>query len=100
MSRYRGIDRLNDEDGTVYVSNAIYPSIPKSEDDIYVIGSVGDRYDTLAQQFYQDASLWWIIASSNNEQHASLNVTPGKQIRIPADKNQALRLFEEVNRTR
>ena len=75
MSRYRGIDRFNDEDGTVYVSNAIYPSIPKSEDDIYVIGSVGDRY-------------------------ASLNVTPGKQIRIPADKNQALRLFEEVNRTR
>ena len=42
-----------------------YPKIPRSEDDIYVITTIGDRYDTLAFQYYQDSSLWWVIANAN-----------------------------------
>jgi len=51
-------------------------------------------------QFYKDSSLWWIIAAANNHQRASLVPTPGIQLRIPADKTQAIRLYNEVNSTR
>lgn len=100
MKRYKNIQQTKTESGTKIISNAIYPSIPESENDTYIIATAGDRYDTLAQQFYNDSSLWWIIASSNNHQKASLVPTPGKQLRIPYDKNQALSLFNQVNRSR
>lgn len=98
--RYKNIQILSNEEGRGYRSNPIYPSLPPSEDDIYVQTTIGDRYDTLALQFYKDTSLWWIIAAANNHQKASLVTTPGIQLRIPADKTEALRLFKEVNSTR
>ena len=100
MNRYTKIDIFRTEEGKQYYTNPIYPFIPESEDDIYMIAGFSDRYDILAQQFYNDASLWWIIASSNNHQKASLIPTPGKQIRIPADKDLALELFNQVNKSR
>ena len=100
MNRYDTVDKYKTEEGKTYYTNPIYPFIPESEDDIYIIAGVSDRYDVLALEFYNDSSLWWIIASSNNHQRASLNATPGKQLRIPADKALALRLFEEVNKSR
>lgn len=100
MSRYNNIDSSITERGVRYRSNPIYPSIPPTEDDIYIITSIGDRYDTLALQFYKDSSLWWIIAAANNHQRASLAVTPGVQLRIPADKSNAIKLYNEVNSTR
>lgn len=100
MSRYTDIESVVTEKGTRYRSNPIYPSIPPTEDDIYIITTIGDRYDTLALQFYKDSSLWWVIASANNHQRASLAVTPGVQLRIPADKAEAIRLYNEVNSTR
>tara|TARA_R100001509_G_C4707741_1_gene162230 strand:+ start:209 stop:511 length:303 start_codon:yes stop_codon:yes gene_type:complete len=100
MNRYTKIDRFRTEEGKKYYTNPIYPFIPESEDDVYMIAGISDRYDILAQEFYNDASLWWIIAASNNHQKASLIATPGKQIRIPADKDLALELFNQVNKSR
>lgn len=100
MSRYKGIDSKSTESGRRYRSNPIYPAIPPTEDDIYIVTTIGDRYDTLALQFYKDSSLWWIIAAANNHQRASLSVTPGVQLRIPADKSNAIELYNEVNSTR
>ena len=98
--RYKTIDINKTETGTRYIQNAIYPKIPESDKDFYVIATAGDRYDTLASQFYQDQSLWWIIASANNSSGGTFIPTPGEQIRIPADVENALTLFEQVNRTR
>jgi hypothetical protein len=46
----------------------------------------GDRYDLLAQTYYNDSSLWWIIALSNLNNTAADSLYPnvGEQIRIPA----------------
>ena len=98
MSRYTNIELNKTEEGKLFKSNALYPNIPVTEDDIYVIATAGDRYDTLARQFYKDPSLWWIIAYANNHQRASLVVTPGVQLRIPADKSQAIELYQELNK--
>jgi len=97
MSRYTNINISKSDNGRLYRKNAIYPNIPVTEDDIYVISTAGDRYDTLARQFYRDSSLWWIIAYANNHQRASLAVTPGVQLRIPADKNLAIELYQALN---
>ena len=98
MSRYKNISLNKTESGTVLRKNALYPNLPVSEDDIYVIATAGDRYDTLAKQFYRDPSLWWVIAYANNHQRASLVVTPGVQLRIPANKALALQLYQELNK--
>lgn len=100
MSRYREIDTLKNSEGVRFRRNVIYPEIPATEDDIYLMTSVGDRYDTLALQFYKDSSLWWIIAMANNYERASLIVQPGVQLRIPANKTQVVDLFEKINKIR
>jgi len=65
MNRYSKLENLKTLEGRRYIKNAIYPDIPVSADDTYVIATIGDRYDTLAFQFYKDVSLWWIIATAN-----------------------------------
>jgi hypothetical protein len=100
MDRYRDITEAVTMDGISYRNTTIYPEIPLSPKDYYVITTAGDRYDTLAQQFYQDTSLWWIIASANNSEQGSLQVDPGVQLRIPHDKIQVINLYRQANQRR
>jgi len=99
-SRYKNIGQLFTEQNRGYIRNPIYPTLPLHEDDIYIITTSGDRYDTLALQFYSDSSLWWVIASANNFEKASLAVQPGVQLRIPGNKTEAVKLYNEVNSLR
>ena len=98
--RFKSISSRISPTGKIYKKNVIYPEIPETEYDIYVITSYGDRYDQLAQEYYRDPALWWIIAGANKYNKGSLNITPGIQIRIPGDKSQAIQLFEQVNAKR
>jgi hypothetical protein len=66
-------------------ANLKYPEIAVDFSDIYVYTTRGDRYDLLAQSYYGDSSLWWIISRANPSQTPdSLLPNPGEQIRIPA----------------
>ena len=60
-----------------------YPLITLAPSDIYVYTTQGDRYDTLALSFYNDSSLWYIIASANNIHDPSFAVEDGTTLRIP-----------------
>lgn len=100
MNRYTDIETKNSEAGKPYRSNPIYPAIPPSAEDFYIVSSIGDRYDTLALKFYGDPKLWWIIASANNFNKASLVVEPGIQLRIPSNSTQAIEAYTNVNSTR
>jgi len=100
LLRYKNIENLKTSKGRRYIKNAIYPEVPLSEDDIYVITTGGDRYDTLALQFYKDSSLWWIIASANVSKTDGLIVEPGVQLRIPADPSSVIEQFNTVNEQR
>jgi hypothetical protein len=44
--------------------------------------SHGDRYYKLANDFYGDFKLWWIIAAFNNKP-SEADLTYGEEIRIP-----------------
>jgi len=91
--RFRNIELLKQESGRRYYKNVIYPDIPATEDDTYIITTGGDRYDTLALQFYGDSTLWWVIASANNSKKDGLIVEQGIQLRIPADAAKVRSLF-------
>ena len=82
-SRYQYIKIIKNSIGKRYYTNNIYPQIPISGNDYYVITSVTDRLDLLANQFYGDSTGWAIIATANNLGQGTLNVEAGIQIRIP-----------------
>jgi len=101
MNRYKNIKKETDSDGIQYITNPVYPDIPLSENDVYVITTDADRYDLLALKFYGDPSLWWIIPAANsNTARDTLYPTPGIQIRIPTNKEEILSRFEFVNKVR
>lgn len=100
MNRYKSIQIIKNTEGTRYYKNSIFPEVPLSSEDIYAITTAGDRYDTLALQFYNNSNLWWIIAGVNGFKKDSLVTTPGIQIRIPADPFNVIKLYEEINSDR
>lgn len=100
MNRYKTIDNRKSELGKLYKANPIYPNIPPSSNDSYIVSTQGDRYDTLAKQFYNDVSLWWVIASANVFRNASLTLVPGVQLRVPSDPEAAIENFIELNNNR
>ena len=101
MSRYSKIEVLKNKEvnkGKRYLTTVRYPEIPLSETDLYVITGDGDRLDLLAQQFYKDQSLWWIISISNDTlSQNSLFIPLGTQLRIPTDIQNVLIEYDTIN---
>ena len=99
MARYSRIPITKDDTGTRLYKTVKYPIIPRRENDIYVITTQGDRFDTLAQQFDKDSSLWWIISIANTDKlnQSTLIIPPGIQIRIPANYNSIIGNFNLIN---
>ena len=90
MNRYQNIP-ITKVEGKRIRNTVRYPEIPLNEDDWYVISSKWDRYDILAQQFYGDSSLWWIISSANETlKQNSLVIPEGIQIRIPTNPSNII----------
>lgn len=81
---YQKDNIISNQQGQQYYRQLIYPEIPISPDDVYVITSEGDRLDLLSYEFYKDASYWWVISHANkNILKGSMFPKPGSQIRIP-----------------
>jgi nucleoid-associated protein YgaU len=102
MDRYQNSDILKTEyTNRPYYKGKYYPNIPLSESDVYVITTVGDRLDSLAFSYYNDATLWWIIAAANNNAtKGALFPVPGTQLRIPTNVSSVLKLYDQFNQAR
>ncbi len=101
MFRNQNSDILTTQDGKRYYSTLIYPEIQPHESDWYVITTVGDRMDLLANEYYGDPTLWWIIYVSNfGLPRDSVYLPLGIQIRIPANAADIIAKFNEVNNAR
>jgi hypothetical protein len=81
-----------------YLESTIYPKIKPNDNDLYVISTQGDRLDLLANLYYGNRNLWWIIAVANNLNDASLSIEPGKQLRIPGNTSNILNDLEKINK--
>ena len=84
-----------------YYRGIKYPNIPLSENDLYVTTTVGDRLDLLADFFYKDFRLWWIISIANRDvvRRDSFYIKPGIEIRIPSNIQQILESYRSMNST-
>ena len=81
-----------------YLETTIYPKVLPSNDDIYIITDETDRLDLLAQRYYGDSKMWWVIASANNINDATFYIEPGTQIRIPSNIQNILNSLSKVNK--
>ena len=107
MNRYQSIPTLKIDKKPTY-QTVRYPEIGLSENDIYVYSSQGDRFDILANQYYGDQSLWWIISIANTAvagtslpsdlTQDSLVIPEGIQIRIPANYASVLNDYKILNK--
>ena len=85
--------------GKSYYRGIKYPNIPLSSNDLYVTTTAGDRLDLLANYFYKDYKLWWIIATGNRDlvRRDSYYVKPGIEIRIPSNVEQIIENYRIIN---
>lgn len=99
MNRY--IDNqtnvFNRFDGKRAFRTTRYPKIPVDYNDLYIIAGDTDYLDTLADKYYQDNTLWWVIAQANGIK-ASHKAPTGMQIRIPQNVQNILAEFRRENR--
>lgn len=97
MNRYQDIPQTKINKKTVYRTSH-YPEVPLSVNDVYVYASDGDRFDILANQYYGDSSLWWVISIANDQIPQNSIVIPlGEQIRIPANYLDVIEAFNQIN---
>jgi hypothetical protein len=106
MNRYQSVPVIFTDNKPSYQTTK-YPEIPLSDEDTYVYTTQGDRFDILAQQYYEDQSLWWIISIANTAiagtslpadlPQDSLIIPEGNQIRIPANYAEVLNSFKILN---
>ena len=77
-----------------------YPEIPEDISDIYIITRIGERLDLLANKYYQNPDLWWVImkANPNKLRRDSFFMPVGIQIRIPSNLDFIIRDFENLNK--
>jgi hypothetical protein len=100
-TRYDDKTILKTSQDKPYYKGKIYPNIPLSESDVYVITTIGDRLDSLAYSYYRDVNLWWVIsAANNNVTKGSMFPVPGTQLRIPLNLNNVLQQFNKFNKAR
>ena len=98
--RYEDIQTQKTSSGKIAYLPTIYPSVTLSNEDFYIVAREQDRFDLLANDFYGDTTLWWVIAMANDIEGDSMFPPLGFQLRIPSNANRALNEFESLNTNR
>ncbi len=99
MARYTYAETLlQKETKKRYLESVIYPKIPVSDDDLYVITNSTDRLDLLANQYYGNTMYWWVIAVANNINDGTLYIEEGRQLRIPKNLPAILNELDRINK--
>ena len=96
MSRYSTTQTIRDNNEKRRFASTIIPSLPLSPADIYIRTTSVERLDNLAYRFYQDPTLWWIIAAANGLGKGSLMVPSNTALRIP-DKTNYQQILNSYN---
>ncbi len=73
-------------DGFEFWDTLVPPTIPTQVDDFMYTVQSNDRIDLLAQKFYQDPILWWVIAVANDLELLPVDMNAGDVLRIPSPR--------------
>ena len=97
MSRYDNTLIKKNKIGQRVYGVTLYPTIPIQDGDKFYYPIDGERVDSVAEKFYGDQSLWWIIAGANNIRDGSFALNPSEKIRIPNNIQPILEEFRRIN---
>ena len=95
--RYDSAKVRKDKNGTRYYKPTIVPNVPIKDSDIFVYPIYGERFETIAQRYYNDSTLWWIIAKANELSKGQISADPLKKLRIPTEIDDILESVEKSN---
>ncbi len=95
--RYVGLETVKGYNGKQIYESVTLPVIEPTDEDIYIISSIGDRLDLLATRYYGDPRYWWIIALVNDIGGGTTTIPAGTQLRIPPDPLPILQAYRKVN---
>ena len=96
MKRYDKTPIKKSKEGFRVYSTTYYPSIPLSDSDIFITTRESSRLDSLANQYYGDYSLWWVLAKANGIRGKTV-LKAGQILRIPGQLPEILDNFEAIN---
>ena len=96
--RYGSVKKKKDENthNEVYETK-IYKEIPLENSDIYIHTREGDRLDMLANRFYKNPKLWWIIAQANNIGTGGMHIKAATKLRIPMNVSNIINDLDRFN---
>lgn len=94
-----GTDDIRSSGIQFYAKTVTYPEIPLSSDDIYILTDAGDNLPQLANQFYNDITLYWVIATANPDVLSFGSIFPqaGTQLRIPVNISSIIDEYNQIN---
>ena len=100
MSRYTDTRIKRNKDFNRVYSYTLYPKIPIKNSDIFIAPTYGTRLDILANEYYKDPTLCWIIAHANGIKGFTALYTENfkGQLRIPTEIQDILNEFSSMNR--
>ena len=97
MKRYDSTQVTQRWDGKRVYKTTQYPTIQPQASDAIIISNETDQLDSLAYTYYGDPTLWWVIALANSLGKGRMSVPPGLQLRIPANINDIVVQFNNLN---
>jgi|TARA_B110000977_G_scaffold172216_1_gene224441 hypothetical protein len=97
MSRYSSTPRKLNKKGQRVLVSTLYPMISISDSDQFIYPKDGDRLDGVAFRYYNDASLWWVIAQANGLGKGRTILNPNFKIRIPGNIETILSDYDKLN---
>ena len=95
--RYINAIIRRDQNGKRYYRPSIVPHIPIKDSDVFISPKYGVRFDMLAQKYYNNSNLWWIIAKANNVSKGQLVPDYEKKLRIPIEIGDIIEAVEKSN---
>ena len=96
MKRYATTRQKIDKSGIRVYSTTYYPEIRISDGDSFMYPIEGERLDNLANKYYGDTTLWWVIAKANGLK-GKVFVPQNTEIRIPGNISKVLEDFNNLN---
>jgi len=98
MNRYKYQKIKKDSsDGRRKLSTTHYAKIESKNSDIIYRVKYGDSYSTLANRFYKDQTLWWVIARANKEFKGNIRPKVGQKLTIPTDISDIINDLNYLN---
>ena len=99
MNRYSNTRIKRKENGDRVYSYTMYPRIPLKNSDIFITPSYGTRLELLANKYYKDPTLWWIIAQANGIKGftALYSKNYEGELRVPTQIQDIINKFESMN---